>query len=124
MVSRASRGVVAACAAAALAALLLAPVASGHERIASTVPSGSAKVGLGSVTVSFSGPIRSGTLKVFDAGGTKVSKGSGGRDPRDVSRLRTALKQGLGPGRYTARVKWVGADGHSQSSSFEFRLTR
>lgn len=124
MASRSGRGGVAALAAATLAALLLAPVASGHERIASTKPSGSARVGLGSVTVTFSGPIRSGTLKVFDAGGTKVSKGSGARDPRSVNRLRAALRKALGPGRYTARVKWVGADGHSQSSSFQFRLTR
>jgi methionine-rich copper-binding protein CopC len=115
---------VAALAAAALAALLMVPLASAHESIVSTKPSGSAKVGLGSVTVTFSGPIRSGTLKVFAADGTKVSKSKGGRDPRNVSRLRSALKRGLGPGRYTARAKWVGADGHHQSAKFRFRLVR
>lgn len=124
MASRASRRVVAALAAAALAALLLVPAASAHEDIVSTKPSGQAKVGLGSVTVTFSGPIRSATLKVFDADGNKVSKGTGARDPRNVSRARAALKSGVGPGRYTARVKWVGADGHEQSSSFQFRLVR
>ena len=48
----------------------------------------------------------------------------GARDPRNVSRARAAMKSGVGPGRYTARVKWVGADGHEQSSSFQFRLVR
>jgi hypothetical protein len=58
------------------------------------------------------------------AAGEKVSKGSGARDPRSVSRARAALRKGLGPGRYTARVKWVGADGHEQSYGFQFRLVR
>ena len=30
----------------------------------------------------------------------------------------------LAPGRYTARATWVSADGHRQSASFGFRLTR
>lgn len=124
MASRAGRRVVAALVAAALAALLLVPAASAHESIVSTQPSGQAKVGLGSVSVTFGGPIRSATLKVFDAGGAKVSKGSGARDPRNVSRARAALRKGLGPGRYTARVRWVGADGHEQSAGFQFRLVR
>lgn len=124
MASRASRRAVAAFAAVALAALLLPALSAAHEKIVSTKPSGQAKVGLKSVVVTFSGPIRSGTLKVFAANGTKVSKGKGGRDPRNVSRLRATLKRGIGPGRYTARVKWVGADGHRQSSSFRFRLVR
>jgi copper resistance protein C len=123
MASRSGRRVVAALAA-ALAVLLLAPAASAHEEIVSTKPSGSAKVGTKAVVVTFSGPIRSGTLKVFAADGTKVSKGKGARDPRNVSRVRTSLKGGAGPGRYTARVKWVGADGHQQSASFGFRLVR
>ena len=114
----------AAFAAAALAALLLVPSASAHEGIVATKPSGSARVGLKAVVVTFSGPIRSGTLKVFNATGQKASKGTGGRDPRNVSRLRTGLKAGLAPGRYTARVTWVAADGHRQSDSFQFRLTR
>ena len=124
MASRAGRRVVAALAAAALAALLLVPAASAHESIVSTQPSSQAKIGLGSVSVTFSGPIRSATLKVFDAAGGKASKGSGARDPRNVSRARAALKPRLGPGRCTARVRWVGADGHRQSASFQFRLVR
>ena len=124
MASRKGRGVVVALAAAALAALLLVPTASAHESIVATAPSGTAKVGVRSAAVKFSGPIRSGTLKVFDAAGKKVSKGSGGRDPRNVSRVRTTLKNGLGPGKYTARVKWIGADGHHQQASFSFRLVR
>jgi methionine-rich copper-binding protein CopC len=124
MVSRFARGGVAALAAAALAALLIAPLAGAHEKVVATKPAGQAKVGLGSVTVTFSGPIRSGTLKVFNAAGEKVSKGSGARDPRDVTRLRAALKPGLGSGNYTARARWVGADGHDQQYSFQFRLVR
>jgi len=124
MASRGGRRAVAAWAAAALAALLLAPVASAHEGIVAISPSGQAKVGLRAVVVEFSGPVRSGTLKVFSASGTKVSKGSGGRDPRNVSRVRTALRAGAGPGLYTARVRWVGADGHPQSERFQFRLVR
>ncbi len=80
MANRASRRAVAALAVAALAALLLVPAASAHESIVSTQPSGQAKIGLGSVSVTFSGPIRSATLKVFDAAGDKASKGSGARD--------------------------------------------
>lgn len=124
MASRASRRAVAALAAAALAALLIVPAALAHESIVRTQPSGQSKVGLRAVVVTFSGPVRSGTLNVFSASGAKVSKGRGARDPRNVSRVRTAMKAGVGAGVYTARVRWVGADGHHQSDSFKFRLVR
>lgn len=124
MASGTGRRAVAAIAAVALAALLLPAFSPAHEKIVSTKPSGKAGVGLRSVVVTFSGPIRGGTLKVFAANGRKVSKGKGARDPRNVSRVRAALKKGLGPGRYTARVNWVGADGHRQKASFRFRLVR
>lgn len=124
MVSRVGRRVVAALAGAALAALLVAPAAPAHGRVVSTKPSGSAKVGLKAVVIGFSGPIRGGTLNVFNAKGHKVSKGEGGRDPRNVSRLRTTMRSGVGPGRYTARARWTGADGHVQRTSFTFRLRR
>lgn len=124
MASRKARRVVAAFAAAALALALLAPAASAHDEIVSTNPSGSAKKTQKRVAVLFSGPIQSGTLKVFGPAGNKVSKGTGGRDPRNVKRLVVALKSGLAVGKYTARVRWTAADGHHQEASFGFRLTR
>ena len=77
MASRAMRGVVAALAVAALAAALLAPAASAHDEIVATSPSGSASTAQKRVAVLFSGPIQSGTLKVFGPAGNKVSKGTG-----------------------------------------------
>jgi methionine-rich copper-binding protein CopC len=124
MASRKARGVVTALAVAALAAALLAPAASAHDSIVATNPSGSAKTTQKRVAVLFSGPIQSGTLKVFGPAGNKVSKGTGGRDPRNVKRLVAGLKTGLAAGKYTARVSWTAADGHRQEASFGFRLVR
>lgn len=124
MVSRAMRGAVAALAAAALAAALLAPSASAHDEVVATSPSGTAKTTQKRVAVLFGGPIRSGTLRVTGPAGGKVSKGSGGRDPRNVKRLVVALKAGLVAGRYTTKVRWTAADGHQQEATFRFRLER
>lgn len=126
MASRKAGRVVAALAVAALAAALLAPAASAHDEIVATNPpiGGTAKTTQKRVAVLFSGPIRSGTLRVFGPGGAKASKGNGGRDPRNVRRLLVALRSGLDPGRYRARVSWTAADGHHQEASFGFRLTR
>lgn len=124
MASRKARGVVTALAVAALAAALLAPTASAHDSIVATNPSGSAKTTQKRVAVLFSGPIQSGTLVVFGPAGNKVSKGTGGRDPRNVKRLVAGLKTGLAAGKYTARVSWTAADGHRQEASFGFRLVR
>jgi methionine-rich copper-binding protein CopC len=74
------------------------------------------------VTATFSQAIRSGTLKVKRKGGSKVSLGSGGRDPRRISRVKASLKSGLSAGRYRARWSIKAADGHEQSGSFSFRL--
>lgn len=126
MASRAMRRAVAALAVAALAAALLTPAASAHDSIVATSPAtgGSGKTTQKRVAVLFSGPIQNGTLKVFGPAGNKVSKGAGGRDPRNVKRLVVALKPGLAAGRYTAKVKWTAADGHHQEASFGFRLVR
>jgi len=75
------------------------------------------------VKITFSGPLRSGTLKVFNARGVKVSNGTGGRDPRNIRRLVTTLKSGLKAGRYTARWTCTAADGHRQSGYWRFRLS-
>ena len=101
-----------------------APVAvAAHTELKSTKPArgGSAGTGLRSVTATFTQSIRSGTLKVFRKG-VKKSKGSGGRDPRNIARLKAAMKPGLKAGRYTARWSITAADGHEQSGSFSFRL--
>jgi len=53
-----------------------------------------------------------------------VSNGNGGRDPRNVNRVRTSLGSGLKPGKYSAKAVTVAADGHTQHWSFTFRLKR
>ena len=121
MRSRLGKGA-AAILAAALAAALLAPSAPAHVVIVETTPSVSARTSQRFVAVLFSGPIRGGALVVFGPDGSKASKGGGGRDPRNVSRLLTSLRGGLKAGRYTARVNWTAADGHQQEAGFHFRL--
>lgn len=109
-------------AALALGALVAAPGASAHDQLLETHPSGRAKTSIGSVWMLFNGPIRSGTLKVLGPDGAKASKGAGGRDPRNVNRLRVAMKSGLKPGRYQAKGVTIAADGHRQEWSFAFTL--
>lgn len=114
--------------AAAVAALMgaTAATAAAHVELKSTSPKrgGSASTSVGTVTVTFTGPLLRGTVRVTDPDGDKVSVGSGGRDPRKISRLRVGLKDGKSAGRY--RVRWTikAADGHEQSGSFRFRLRR
>jgi len=124
MANRTMRRAVAALAATALAGAMLAPAAPAHVQIIKTNPSGSAKTTQRSVSILFSGPIRSGTLKVFGPDGSKASKGSGGRDPRNVDRLLVGLKSGLKAGTYTAKAKWIAADGHHQEENFSFKLKK
>lgn len=95
-----------------------------HVKVKSTTPKrdGSASRSIGSVTVTFSGPIRRGTLRVTGADGRVASIGSGGRDPRRISRLLVELRRGLPRGSYRARWSLTAADGHRQRGSFRFRL--
>jgi methionine-rich copper-binding protein CopC len=110
----------------AIAALaVLAPSSAlAHTEIVATSPKAGSTVerAPGKVTVTFSAQIRSGTIVVRNGSGRLVSKGSGGRDPANVKRLRVALAAGLGSGRYTVRWTVVGADGHEQRGSFSFRV--
>jgi methionine-rich copper-binding protein CopC len=103
-----------------------AATASAHVEVKSTSPKrgGSASTSLSSVTVTFTGPLRRGTVRVTDSDGDKVSVGSGGRDPRKISRLRVGLRGGKSAGRYRVRWTIVAADGHEQRGSFRFRLRR
>jgi methionine-rich copper-binding protein CopC len=101
-----------------------APGAAAHVRVVSTHPSGVAETSLRTAWIEFSGPIRKGKLVVRTKAGKKVSKGSGGRDPRNVDRVLAPLKSDLKPGRYRAVATIVAADGHEQRFSFGFRLKR
>ena len=121
--SRRTRWVAAvAVALAALFAVGAGGQAEAHTSVDKVKPSGSAPSSIRSVTVTFTGVIRRGSIKVFSSRGRVVSKGRGGRDPRNATRLTVPLKKGLSRGRYIARWRIVAADGHSQSGSFRFRL--
>lgn len=72
-----------------------------------------------SASVTFTGPLKSGSIKVKGPDG---KAGSGGIDPRKVSRLATDLEKGLKAGSYTAKWKITAADGHAQSGSFSFSI--
>jgi methionine-rich copper-binding protein CopC len=108
----------------ALAVAATAAPALAHVQLVSSSPKDKARLGKApsSVSLTFSGPLRSGTLKVTGPGGTKVSVGSGGRDPRKVSRLLVSLKNGLKAGKYTSRAKIVAADGHKESFTLTFTV--
>ncbi len=112
----------AALAAAALAAT--APPALAHTEVKSTSPSAgsSSSTSLRTVTVTFTQPIQRGTLRVKGPGRVVVSRPGGGRDPRNVARLKVRLKGGLGAGRYKASWTIKAVDGHRQRGSFRFRL--
>jgi methionine-rich copper-binding protein CopC len=99
--------------------------ASAHTEVKSTTPAsgGTAKSTLARVTVTFTGAVRSGTLRVVGPGGKVVSTG-GGVDPRKPTRLLAGLKGSLKPGSYTARWTVVAADGHKQKGSFSFKLRK
>jgi copper resistance protein C len=103
-----------------------APAAPAHTKMKSSSPAsgGTAKTTTTRVSVTFTGALRSGTLRVTGPGGTAASTGTGGRDPRNVKRLLVGLKGSLKAGSYKASWTIVAADGHRQKGSFRFRLTR
>jgi methionine-rich copper-binding protein CopC len=112
-----------------LAALFVATgatVAFGHAEVRSTSPANgaTAKTTIKRVTVTFTGQIQSGTLRVTGPGGKIVSVGTGGRDPRNVKRLLVGLKGTLKAGAYKASWKVAAPDGHAQHGSFGFTLRR
>jgi methionine-rich copper-binding protein CopC len=107
---------------AAISAIVTA-TAFAHTQVKTTYPgkNKTATTRISAVTVTFTSTIRSGTIKVTGPGGT-VSSGKGGRDPRDVKKLRVPLKKSKRAGTYTARWTMKAADGHTQSGSFKFKL--
>ena len=118
------RSTVLATAAAVAAGGALAAPALAHVTLEKTSPKQHSTVSksLKSVSLTFSGPIRSGTLSITGPGGTKVSTGGGGRDPRNIDRLLVSLKSGLKAGKYTAKGSTIAADGHHQTWTFWFKL--
>lgn len=108
----------------ALVMSVTAAVATAHVRVSGTSPSGTAKTSVRTAKVSFTGPIRRGSMRVRGPGGKTVSRGSGGRDPRNIRRLAVGLRGGLKSGRYKVTWRIVASDGHRQSGSFRFRLKR
>lgn len=122
---RTHRSAVIPCIAAALIAAG-APAALAHTKVKSTSPAsgGSAKTTTSRVSVTFTGALRSGTLRVTGPGGRAASSRTGGRDPRNVKRLLVGLKGSLKAGSYKASWTILAADGHRQRGSFRFRLTR
>jgi methionine-rich copper-binding protein CopC len=105
------------------ACALAAPAAQAHLDFAASSPRNGAvlKRQPALVWVAFTAPILGGSLKVVDGRGRVVSKGKGGRDPRDKKRLRVALKPGK-PGLF--RIDWsmIGPDAHHQTGSVRFRV--
>jgi copper resistance protein C len=107
------------------AVALVATAAVAHVDVKSRSPSkgGTASKSIRFVSVTFDGPVRRGSLRVVGPGGRVVSTG-GGRDPRNITRVRAGLKGSLRAGRYRARFRIVAADGHRQRGSWRFRLRR
>jgi len=104
----------------------VAAIAAAHTEVTSTTPASgaTAKTSISKVTVTFTGPLRRGTLRVAGPSGAVASVGKGGRDPRNVKRLAVALKSSLQAGSYKASWTIVAADGHDQEGSFRFTLKR
>jgi methionine-rich copper-binding protein CopC len=111
-------------AATALAVATTAAPAQAHVELVSSNPKDKAKLkhAPSSVSLTFSGPIRSGTLKVTGPGGKQVSVGRGGRDPRSIDRLLVALKSGLKAGAYKSSASVVAADGHHETWTLKFTV--
>jgi len=99
--------------------------AAAHVQLVSTSPkSGSTVKSVSSVKLTFSGALRSGTVRVTGPGGTKVSKGNGGRDPRNIKRLAVSLRGGLKSGTYRVSASIVAGDGHAERFAYTFKLEK
>ena len=92
----AMRGWVTVAAVTGIAALAAVP-ALAHNEVTKTSPKKNAYASrsLGAVSVTFNKSVRRGTVTVKRSDGTKVSIGSGGRDPRKISRLLVELRTPL-----------------------------
>jgi copper resistance protein C len=117
--------ILAALAATLVAGATFAPAAFAHVQLKSSSPKAKSTVRApSSVRLTFSGPIRSGTVSVKGPGGSTANSGKGGRDPRNINRLLAPLKSGLEAGKYTVKASFVAADGHHETVSFWFKIKR
>jgi methionine-rich copper-binding protein CopC len=113
----------AAIAAALVTSAVLAPAALAHVELKSSTPKARSTVRKpSSVKLTFTGPIRSGTVTVKSSGGSSATSGKGGRDPRNINRLTVPLKSGLKAGKYTVKASIVAADGHKETFAFWFKI--
>ncbi len=69
----------------------------------------------------FAAPIRRGTVRARNARGKVVSKGRGGRDPRNISALKVGLRN-VRRGTYKATWSIVSLDGHHLRGTLRFRV--
>ena len=111
-------------AAAAVTSAVAAATAFAHTEVKSTYPAKgkTATKRITSVSVTFNGSIRSGSVKVTGPGGRTYSSSSGGRDPRNIKRLKVPMKSSKPAGTYKASWTMKAADGHTQRGSFTFKL--
>ena len=109
--------------AAAATSAVAAATAFAHTEVRSTYPGKGKTVSkrVSTVSVTFNQQIRSGTIKVTGPSGT-ISSGKGGRDPRNVKRLRVGLKSSKRAGTYKASWSIKAVDGHTQRGSFTFKV--
>ena len=101
----------------AAAMILGGPAGQAEAHTGVTSTSGNSRM----LRVFFAAPIRRGTLRARNASGAIVSKGRGGRDPRNINALRVGLRN-LRGGYYRATWSIVGLDGHHQSGTVRFRV--
>jgi methionine-rich copper-binding protein CopC len=101
------------------AALLMfgGPVGGAEAHTVVTSTSANSKV----LRIFFAAPIRRGTVRARNARGKVISRGRGGRDPRNINALRVGLRN-VRDGVYKARWSIVSLDGHHQSGTLRFRV--
>jgi methionine-rich copper-binding protein CopC len=109
---------------AAVTSAVAAAAAFAHTEVRSTYPGKGKTVSkrVSTVSVTFNQQIRSGTIKVTGPGRKTYSSGNGGRDPRNVKRLRVPLKSSKRTGTYKASWTMKAVDGHTQRGSFTFKV--
>jgi methionine-rich copper-binding protein CopC len=99
---------------AAVTAVAAVP-ASSHTYPVSKTPRSGASKSSGVASITFRGTIRRGTLAVYAPNGSKVSIGSGGRDPRNIKRLVVGMRRSKPAGQYRLRWAIIAADGDYQT---------
>jgi copper transport protein len=111
-------------AAAALAALVLAPGAAAHATLVSAEPANDAVLAEppAQVTLRFNEPVESafGSVRVFDAAARRVDDGDVGRPDRET--VSVGVDGELADGTYTVTWRVVSADSHPVAGAFVFHV--